>query len=53
MKDLLTKLSKSEVRDRKKKFSKLHPRDAEKKKSELFCKSYFGILQEERNLNKK
>lgn len=52
MKDLLTKITKSEVRDRKKKFLKLHPRDAEKKKSELFCKSYFGILQEERNLLK-
>jgi len=50
MKDRLTK---SEVRDRKKKFPKLHPRDAEKNKSEIFCKSYFGILQEERNLIKK
>lgn len=49
MKEILIKLSKSEIRDRKKKFKKVHPRDDQKNKSELFCKSYFG----ERNLNKK
>ena len=49
MKEILIKLSKSEVRDRKKRFKKIHPCDDQNKKSELFCKSFFG----KRNLNKK
>lgn len=49
MKDLFPKLTKSEVRDRKKRFKKWHPADNEKKNSEIFNKSFFG----KRNLNKK
>mgnify|MGYP007069065784 CR=1 FL=1 len=49
MKELFTKLTKSEVRARKKKFKKWHPVDNEKKNSEIFSKSFFG----KRNLNEK
>lgn len=50
MKQIVTKYSKSEVRDRKKKFPKLHPRDRHKKNKEAFDKSYFGKLLKKRNL---
>lgn len=41
------KLTKSEVRDRKKKFPKSRARDVQKKNKEAFDKSYFGgVLQE-------
>jgi hypothetical protein len=47
MKDQLTK---SEIRDRKKKFPKTHARGIQKKNKEAFDKSYFGIILKERNL---
>jgi hypothetical protein len=47
MKDQLTK---SEIRDRKKKFPKTHAREIQKKNKEAFDKSYFGIILKERNL---
>ena len=50
MKDLLTKYSKSEIREIKKKFPKLHAREIQKKNKEAFDKSYFGIILKERNL---
>lgn len=49
MKDLFTKLTKSEVRVRKKRFKRWHPADNENKNSLIFSKSFFG----KRNLNKK
>lgn len=49
MKELFKRLTKSEVRVRKKKFKKWHPADNEKKNSAIFNKSFFG----KRNLNKK
>lgn len=49
MKELFQRLTKSEVRARKKKFKKWHPADNEKKNSEIFIKSFFG----KRNLNEK